>query len=720
MAKDEAKAAAADATAAEIAHLLAEAGAGRITLDGRALRAGDIAVLVRSHAQGGLMRQALAAAGVASVELSQASVFHSADAEELQRVLAALLEPTRDGLLKAALATRWLGFDAAALQALAGDEAALMAQMQRSSGYHALWRARGLGFMLRHWLHAEGVPQRLLAQPDGPRRLTNLLHLAEQLHQASAELAAPEALLRWLQAQRDDPRGDEASQLRLESDQNLVQIVTIHKSKGLEYPLVFCPLLWDGRAPPAADGLDGVARHDADGMPVVDFRRGLDADFDDAAAKAEARLEAAAEGLRLVYVALTRAVQRCYLVVGSYRNRAGRGWSVAESGRSLLNWLVAGTAQAPADWLKQGADPAAVAAAWQALADADADAGAGMALAPLPIGRAAARLDAAADDAPLQALPPPAHLSAGWWIGSYSALAHGSAHERAAADHDLRADTAEASAADAVAAPLAALVATATLPPDDILRFPRGPAAGECVHAVFELADFTAPTGWPAAITQALQSHGLAAPPSPGAPPLPAMLATMLADVLATPLPLGTAQPLRLATLAPARRLAELEFHLHAPQLTAAALNALLARHGLAVPRLAFGALHGYLKGFIDLVFEHDGRYFVADWKSNHLGDGAAHYAGPALAAAMATQGYHLQALIYGLALHRWLQQRLPGYGHARHFGGAAYLFVRGLRPGWRQADGKPTGLHFQRPSQALLDELSALLDGNLTEPQTA
>ena len=204
--------------------------------------------------------------GVGSVELSQASVFDSADAEDLERVLAAMLEPQREPLLRAALATEVMGFDAAALQALSADEAALLdaiAALRRlprqlaASAASAACCANGCA--------PKACRARLLARPDGERRLTNLLHLAELLHEAAAAHPAPEALLRWLQTQRSDARRDEAAQLRLESDRNLVQIVTIHKSKGLEYPLVFCPLLWDGHIGAARSGGEGVEYHDDDG-----------------------------------------------------------------------------------------------------------------------------------------------------------------------------------------------------------------------------------------------------------------------------------------------------------------------------------------------------------------------------------------------------------------------------------------------------------------------
>ena len=752
--KAQAMAAAALACAGEITRLLTAAGQGQVRLGSAALRAGDIAVLVRSHSQGSTMRQALADLGVGSVELSQASIFRSPDAEELERVLTAVLSPARAGLVKAALATRAMGFNAPQIDAWAQDEPGQQDLLLRLAGYQRAWLQQGVGFMLRQWLHAEAVPQRLLAQPDGARRLTNLLHLTECLHQAAAEHPSPEALLRWLQTQREDGRGDETTQLRLESDRNLVQIITIHKSKGLEYPVVFCPFLWDGRLRANGDGLEGLDGHDG-GQAVVDFRAGLDPAFDETAAKDAARHEAAAETLRLVYVALTRAVQRCYLVTGSYRVKSGKHYNTAESGRSLLNWLVAGSGQSAEDWLKTRrtskqpvAEPEDIAAAWAALAAApvaEAPAapgaqlppqeGSALSLTPLPPPWRQALPPADRDAPPAQALPAPRHLGLTWRIGSYSGLSrHEPAStgavslavaqavaERLAADHD---DQAVAPPADDEGIDMAevphtradTLAATAAPDPDsaeDVLGFPRGAAAGECVHAAFEWSDFTQPATWPDAISRALLKY----PPTGGAgadalaqAAWPAMLQNLLRDVLNTPLPVGTAQPLCLATLPPERRLNELEFHLPATQLVASQLNQTLRSLGYRHSALDFATLRGYLKGYIDLVFEHEGRYFIADWKSNHLGNTPSSYGPDALEAAMASHRYTLQHLVYGVALHRWLTRRLPHYRYEQHFGGAVYLFVRGVRPGWRNADGSPAGLHFHRPSAATIQRLSALL----------
>jgi exodeoxyribonuclease V beta subunit len=693
----EARRLALQACAAEIARLLAAAQAGRVRLGERALRGGDIAVLVRSHAQGAAMRRALAALGVASVELSQASVFDSPDAADLERLLAAVLEPQREPLLRAALATEAMGLDAAQIDALAGDEAALLALVMRFAGYRDTWLQRGVGRMLREWMRAEGVAERLLSRPEGERRLTNLRHLAELLHEAAAEHPTPDALLRWLQAQRADPRQDDAAQLRLESDRNLVQVVTVHKSKGLEYALVFCPLLFLG-TPERSPGGDALEYHDEQGDAVFDFRLLDKAEHE--ALKARAAEERAAETLRLIYVALTRAIHRCHLVVGPYSTRTKTGVSVKESCRARLNWLVAGEGLTPAQWLNSDATwlgPKAapvqrITTAWERWAAAQAPQ---VSLQSLPLQPGQPLPPAAASGAELAALPPPWPLPQAWWIGSYSSLAHGVRHEAAAVDHDQRARDREHG--DAV-----------ELPDDDVLRFERGAVAGECLHAVFEQADFGDAASWPAAVDAALQRFGPALPVADDAALRPRRLLNMLQDVLHTPLPSGGC----LAEVPRQRRLVELEFHLPARQLQADALQHLLHAHGVQVPALHFGRLDGYLRGFIDLVFEQGGRYYLLDWKSNHLGDRPADYAAAPLQQAMTQQGYGLQAVLYALALQRYLQHRLPSYRHETHFGGVLYLFVRGVRPGWLQADGRPAGVHAMQPSAALLQQLSALLDG--------
>jgi exodeoxyribonuclease V beta subunit len=692
--KTQARRFAAQATAAEIARLITEGNQGRITIGERTLEPGDIAVLVRTHAQGSEVKRELAALDIGSVELSQANVFQSPDAEEVERVLIAINQPSRDTLLRGALATEMMGHDAASVARISGDEAALMGFLQRFADYRDLWLRRGVGVMYRRFLSDEKVSARMLRRDDGERRLTNLLHLGEQIHQAAATHGSPDALLRWLATKRRDGTADEVAQLRLESDRNLVQIVTIHKAKGLEFGVVFCPFLWDGRnrfGPPKPEGKE---YHDADNEAVIDFR--LDDEIGDEKKEIARRikLEDSAESLRLIYVALTRAIYRCYVIAGTYKTNGQRG-SPKESTKSLLNWLVAGDNEAPENWFDKDMSTAGIAAAWQALATRLAP---HLALAPLPVERgtpvAAARLEPES----LAALPPPKAIAPAWRFSSFSGLSSDAKSEAAANDHDARI----VDMAKSIGAP------PPDIAPDDILRFPRGTSAGECLHAIFERIDFTAPAGWSDAIDRGLSAHPQFVPgvrAGEHSALLASMAARMLHDVMRTTLPDGIV----LGAVPTARRLTELEFSLPLPHLSAHALNAALGSLGYDVPRLAFHDLEGYLKGYIDLVFEHGGRHYLLDWKSNHLGYAPSDYGPAGLQAAMAEHSYHLQYLLYSLAVDRYLRHRVPGYRHDTHFGGVLYLFVRGVRPDWLNADGTPAGVFHHRPTATTIARLDAL-----------
>lgn len=717
--KREAQRAAAEACAQEIVRLLRGAREGRVALGTAPLAPADIAVLVRTHKQGSLMKRVLAAWGVGSVELAQSSVFATLDAEQLERVLSAVDAPGDLRRLRAALAADWFGLDAQALARLAqladapaqahADEAT--AWVERFSRYRSLWLERGFATMWRTMTRELAVGERLIAGREGERRLTDVNHLAELAAARSAVHPGITPTLRWLSAERARGGGEEA-QLRLESDRDLVQIVTVHKSKGLEYAVVFCPFLGDGaRMAGSSTGLpDASEYHDetpAGARAVLHYGcEGAEAER----AEAEAAREEAAERARLVYVALTRAVHRCYLVAGLYVSSR----STKESRRSVLNWLVAGDGRSFEAWADDPPDDRAIEAAWGALADAT------ITLAPLPAPGVRAPLPReTASGRRLTARKPQRPLSESWRIASFSSLAAAGARhanetvdDEPRPDHDaLAAAQLEASALTEAArlpqpAQLSQLAHSAAelLEADDILAFPRGATAGECLHRMFELADFSEPGTWPAAIERALLERPVATDAETAAR-LPAMMARLIADVTAV----EVAPSMTLAGLDPTRRLTEWPFLFASPALELSALRALLARHGYPDVALEAGMLAGYVKGFIDLVVEHEGRFWIIDWKSNHLGASAADYGAAALEAAMAHHAYHLQALLYTVALHRYLKARRPGYDYDVHIGGYSYLFVRGVRPAW--CDGAvPAGVHARKPSRELIEALDALM----------
>ena len=304
--------------AAEMARLLN----GDVRLGHRKLRPDDLAVLVETHSQVRLVQAALAEWKIPSVQHTTASLFEAREAAEVERILAAIAQPANERLLKAALATDLLGVNGPTLDGFARDEGAWQARLENFHDYLERWGRDGFIPMFQFFLRRERVRMNLLRFPDGERRLTNVLHLAEVLHQAAVERRlGAEGLIQWLAEMRqsEQPTSDE-HQLRLERDENAVKLVTIHKSKGLEYAVVFCPFVWkNAELRRHAQEEERVLFHDAQaGHELVRDLGSAELD----AHRQLAKLEALGENTRLLYVALTRARHRCYLAWGAFKNAA--------------------------------------------------------------------------------------------------------------------------------------------------------------------------------------------------------------------------------------------------------------------------------------------------------------------------------------------------------------------------------------------------------------
>ena len=676
----------------QIANLLRGAATGRNRVGERPLCAADIAVLVRTHRDGLLIREALAALEIGCVSIGQETVFDSAEAEDFAALLAALVPGAGEARLRTALATRLLGWTATDLAApnhsdgetdTAAEDRWEQARA-RFDGYREAWQGRGFMAALDALIHGEQVPERLRRGPDGERRLSNLLHLAELAQAASRDHPGHEGLARWLADRRRSDRmgdkGGDAALLRLESDENLVQIVTFHKSKGLEYPVVFLPLPWSKGKD--AGKQEPVAFHDRESLSACLDLGSADQD----AHRVLQAQEDLAERLRLLYVAITRAKHRCVIHWGPVNQAEG-------SAAAYL--LHQGPDGQPAAARMAGLDPAGLRADLAALA------------ADLPTAIHIEDLDLGAQGTAPQAADPRPELAAAvfrgtiaddWRLLSFSALANGRDGERP--DHD-----AGTTVPDPSAAPLAAIPELPSAPApapsiDAVFRFPRGARAGHCLHDLLEHLDFRAAHGpvLRGAVASALARHGIEPHWAP-------TLEELVTQVLDTPLgPDG----LRLQGLGPADRRNELEFHFALNGFNPSALDAVLVAHG--VPRLGGGALQsarlaGLMKGFVDLVIRFDGRFYVLDYKSNHLGDRLDDYDAQGMERAMVQHGYHLQYLIYTVALHRYLRLRVPGYDYDQVIGGVRYLFLRGMRPD----QGASRGVFTARPSRKLIEDLDRL-----------
>ncbi|MDH1656893.1 exodeoxyribonuclease V subunit beta [Pseudomonas mosselii] len=634
----------------------------------------DIAILVRDGREAQQVRAELAARDVRSVYLSDKdSVFAAQEAHDLLAWLKACAEPDSERMLKAALASLTLDLPLIELERLNQDERVWENWVMRFRRYRDIWQRQGVLPMLRRLLHDFQLPRALMGRSDGERVLTNLLHLAELLQQAAGELDGEQALIRHLTEHLANAgQAGEEQILRLESDEQLVKVVTIHKSKGLEYPLVYLPFICTSKP------VDGqrlpLGWHDDQGVAHLTLTP-------NAEQIERADDERLAEDLRLLYVALTRAQHACWLGVADLKRGTQRS---SQLHRSALGYLLGGGLSLAAssqlgEWL------ATLAAGNPAIT-----------YGPLPEVQA---LCYRTPDSQRELLPPrkPRRAAAEhWWIASYSALRVG--------DQTLVADSSQAQQLldDEVldSQSLREVPAEA----GDIHRFPRGPNPGTFLHGLLEWAGregFAEVAAQGSVIERTVGQRCNRRDWTGWIPTLTQWLQQLLVQSM----------PLQGATLTLAgleRYQVEMEFWFASHQVDAVRLDHLVARHthvGMTRAAAQPTVLNGMFKGFIDLAFELDGRYYVADYKSNWLGPDAEAYGALAMEQAILEHRYDLQYVLYLLALHRQLRARLPDYDYDLHVGGAVFIFLRGVTSAGH-------GLYHARPPRALIEQLDAMFRG--------
>ena len=631
---------------------------------------GDMAVLVRSHAHAKAMQAALRARQLPSVFLSDnANVYQSEEALDLWRVLRAIATPRQTSWMRSALVCRLWGFSNAQLPGVLQDLSHADVLAESGQRWLMQWQKQGVLPMLYSWIHEQHIAARLLAMPEGERRLTNLLHLGELLQDASQHLQGPEALLHYLQDQLLlSSSNPEKQKMRLETDAQCVQIITFHKSKGLEYPLVFVPFLGSFSA-----------QEKGSSKPTEDDEESPDL--------TETTVD---EDMRLLYVALTRAKRGLWLGLAStkYAVMGSKGKAVKLSAVSRL-------------LQRQSRDDleARLHAAWGSCED--------IFTSPVPTPERWPYQGQSVQTQVQAALSPQRTAHKFWWIASFSSLTQGleSAASQASTPNNPPNTSASASAN--------VITMSSTLAWQS---FPAGARYGTLLH---DLLQYQAQNAWPLALKNALTSAAqdktwqalvkrktdyLQLPSS-----AQAMLLPWLEHIISTPLPLmaadtppdGLAAPLVLQHLQPEQMWAEMEFSLPVGQLSSMALDGLIQRHvmpGQDRPALQAKVMQGMLTGFMDLVLQHEGRFWVLDYKSNLLED----YQAQPLSDAVLAKRYEVQYVLYTLALHRLLQSRLPNYHYEEHMGGAIYLFLRGI-------DSPQAGVHALRPAWALIDQLDSL-----------
>lgn len=655
---DERRRAAAEACSFSIKKLLQQSQAVLVSHQQiRPLRAGDIAVLTRTNRQAELVAEELRRRNIACCLRSTLPVLKTPETFWLLTLMRALEDSAQHRLLRAALATPLLG-------GLGRDEEEVKAASARFREYGQVWRQQGFFAALMMLLAREQVPQRVLEQNGGARTLTNLLHIAELLAKHEQDYPYPSALLRCMQAMMQGA-GVEEHELRLETDENLVQLATVHASKGLEYPLVFLPFLWNEggnkKLPP-------MHSRDAKMKPC------LDADLQrDTSAKDESKEESKEEAGRLLYVALTRAV--------SYTEAIWSELDYTAEVKEIVDLAASSDGTLP----KAKREKMAKQVAQQLKGEIRALRRRHFVLEQqrknLPRVLSAEQADAATRSKEESvavadsgfALPFARKVEQSWRMYSYSSIASPAAATLA---HRVAGGLEERVERPDYDGESVATGGDGTEEAVGIFAFPRGAHTGTFFHLALEdMVKHRRMQQLPRELTK-LARDGL------GTAQLPDSLAPVAAQALydlvhavfpdgdycLADLPVGEHQALLFSEL-------EFEFPL------AAGWQRVLADYGFA-PSEREGFHPGFMKGFIDLVWCKDGCYYLGDLKSNWLGDDAASYGTAALGVAAVQHGYDLQMALYSLALHRHLSLCLPGYDYEQHFGGGYLLFLRGCKAG--------------------------------------
>ncbi len=645
------------ATAGEIARLLSKDNAANITLGKDSVKPSDIAVLVRTSYEGRDIRQALLQVGIHAVTIGHENVYGSEEANDLYCLLRGIVHYSNRQLMRGALASGLLRFTYIDIERIVSEEDQWLEWQESMRTLHKEWQNRGFMSMFQLMLQQHQIEQRMADSPDLDRRLTNLLHLAELLQKASKLYSNQQALLNWLHSQIEDPTEVEAV-LRLETDQALVKIVTIHASKGLEYPIVFLPYLW---ACKPVDSNNGLLAFHNDGQAFLDA--GSD-EYDEHITLAEK--ERLAEDVRLTYVAMTRAQSKVYLAWG-WVNKMREPFS----SKSALTYLLHGhrmSVNLESESLHIEQIESNLDQDLQQLASISNNT---IEILELPVINGDLTNDSnSASPLELSVGRFSGHVANDWRVNSFSALTrdiHQTPHGGSARRHD------------------------------DILNFPAGSRVGLFMHLLMEKLDFNSPD----VTNQTIELSREFAPRfNLELDQYQSTIVEWVHNILNTPL---DSSGFRLCSLSQQKRLNELEFDFSTTKVNIEELNRLLtlsANYKLeAIQNQDF---QGLVTGIVDLIFEYNGKFYIADYKSNYLGGALYDYSCEKLQHAIYERRYDLQYLLYVVALHRYLYQRLANYRYEQHFGGVYYLFLRGMRPD----KGSTHGVFYSLPDESLVNTL--------------
>jgi len=678
-------------------------------------KTGDIAVLVRTNRQAGIIKDSLSKRNIPSVLYSAGNIFDSDEAMEMERVLSGIAEPGNERRLKSALVTRFLGVSSQELDSAENMAQGLETWMAGFREYFKVWNKYGFICMFRLFMTQEEVKKRLLSLDDGERRLTNLLHISEILHKESEEKNAGMAgLIKWLSEQRDPstPRLEE-HQLRLESDELAVKIITIHKSKGLEFPIVFCPFCWESSLVKDKEKKDKeIVFHDINKNRSLTFDIGSK-EIEDHIALAQNEL--LAENLRLLYVALTRAKKLCYLVWGRI-NKAETSAMAYLLHDLLHDKNIVKTDDIVAEIKKRfnrlGDDE--IQADLKLISDKS---------------NGAIELSLIPDENDLKYKPIVekgknlfcrkfnGKIDRKWKISSYSSLVYDKIQDNELPDHDSiympKFKTTDSH--NDFQNFSGQFEQTDDPEKNDIFSFPKGAKPGIFFHDIFENIDFKQDIAdiKESLITDKLHEYGFDLK-------WKNVVGDMITNVISTPL-FTDRKSFLLSSISGKDRINEMEFYFPLKTVTPKKIRKIFSDYGgINIPaefpsnmeRLSFSPSKGFMKGYIDMIFRYKEKFYLVDWKSNHLGNSTGDYKKAFLDRIMSEDLYILQYHIYLLALDQYLRLHLPEYSYESGFGGVLYLFLRGID----KHQGPEFGIYRDIPSSDLIYALGRELIPDFVE----
>lgn len=624
---------------------------GSYTIDDKRITESDIAVLVRKNFQALEIQQVLRQRGVKSIIKSQESVFISKESDELYILLSSIFENSFETGIRSALATEMLGYSAKHIYELLDNEQNWAKLYLNFLELHNIWKDRGFALMIDEAIQKFSIEENLAAYFDSERRITNLYHLIELLKKAQLkQQLTPFGLINYFKKRRQEEaiaKSDEEL-VRLESDDRLIQIITLHTSKGLEYPIVFCPYLWEGLR--------------VSDQKFFTFHK-EDNSFLDIGSKGEERVEnrglaleaELSESVRLAYVALTRAKSACFVhVIKGNSSEFSALASLTEGAVVVMGRINDKLSLNNNEYKKiHNSDSFKI---LESIKDISLS------------GNIKFREASYSDD--VKPLFEPEHqnsfstlnfsridLSNFLKITSFSSLSVSTegdslVYEKEGFDYDEINNSLDVE----------------TQEEWNQFNLPRGTKTGLLLHSIFEEIDFSKPVSLKPVIESLLEKYGFE----------PKWFGIVL-ELIEKTLDHELASNITLSMLQEQDKLVELEFHFPVKNINSKKLLSVIRNEEID---FEIESVNGFMKGFVDLIFRVGETYYILDYKSNYLGNSYEDYNLDSLTSEIEHSNYDLQYHIYTVAVHRFLSKRIKGYSYQKNFGGAIYLFLRGVEKG--------------------------------------